>query len=64
MEQLLVKQPVMAEMLGVSVRWLRNSECPTISLPANKVGGRPLVRYDPIQVREWYRNFPSERRVA
>jgi hypothetical protein len=40
--------------LQVSVRYLRESSCPKVLLPGNGERGKPLVRYEPITVREWW----------
>jgi hypothetical protein len=46
-------QPEAAEYLRVSTGYLRRSSCPKRLLPSNRVGGKPLVRYDPREVRAW-----------
>ena len=40
--------------LAVSVRYLRESSCPKVFLPGNGERGKPLVRYEPGDVREWW----------
>lgn len=40
--------------LRVSVSYLRNSECPKVFLPGNGKKGKPMVRYEPAQVRAWW----------
>lgn len=43
-----------AEHLRVSARYLRASSCPKVLLPGNGRTKKPLVRYDPAQVRRWW----------
>jgi hypothetical protein len=43
--------------LKVSVRYLRDSGCPTIALPGNGKRGQPVVRYDPQEVVAWARRW-------
>jgi hypothetical protein len=38
--------------LRVSIRYLRSSNCPRITLPSAG-GSRPLLRYDPDAVKQW-----------
>jgi hypothetical protein len=40
-------------MLGVSVAWLRASECPKVLLPGNGPKGRPVVRYRERDLLAW-----------
>ena len=42
--------------LRVSVAYLRASSCPKVLLPPVR-GRKPLVRYDPVDVREWTGNW-------
>lgn len=42
-----------AARLKVSVSWLRASSCPKRLLPGNGKAGKPIVRYDPVEVEEW-----------
>lgn len=56
-----------AAFLSVTPRYLRDSTCPKILLPGNGPSGRPVVRYDPDEVRAWARtwrtgNAPQRRR--
>ncbi len=44
-----------AAFLSVTPRYLRDSACPKILLPGNGPSGRPLLRYDPDEVRSWAR---------
>lgn len=48
----LLKQREAADLLEVSVSYLRASDCPKVLLPPNR-GKRPLVRYDPAQLQAW-----------
>jgi hypothetical protein len=43
-----------AAYLCVSVRYLRESSCPKVLLPGNGDHGKPLVRYEPAAVRQWW----------
>jgi hypothetical protein len=38
---------------SASERFLRASSCPKKLLPGTGKGGKPLVRYDPAEVRAW-----------
>jgi hypothetical protein len=49
-------QPEAARFLGVSVAYLRRSACPKVLLPPVR-GTKPLVRYDPEDVRIWVRRW-------
>lgn len=44
-----------AEFLAVTPRYLRDCSCPRILLPGNGPSGRPVLRYDPDEVRAWAR---------
>lgn len=48
-----------AAFLSVTPRYLRDSGCPKTLLPGNGPSGRPLVRYDPDEVRSWARAWRS-----
>lgn len=52
-----------AYFLGVSARYLRDSDCPKVLLPGNGKKGQSLVRYDPADVRAWAQRW-NTRRVA
>ena len=39
--------------LGVSARYLRDSDCPKVLLPGTGKKGQPLVRYEPAAVKSW-----------
>ena len=52
-----------AYFLGVSARYLRDSDCPKVLLPGNGAKGQPLVRYDPADVKAWAARW-NTRRVA
>ena len=52
-----------AHYLGVSARYLRDSDCPKVLLPGNGKKGQSLVRYDPADVREWAQRWNTRRRV-
>ncbi len=43
-----------AYFLGVSTRYLRESDCPRTLLPGNGPRGQPMVRYDPQHIRAWH----------
>ena len=51
--KLLWSQREAAYALGVSVRYLRDSNCPKVFLQGNGPKGQPLVKYDPSAVRSW-----------
>ena len=53
MTERFLKQREAAEMLGVSVAWLRASECPKVLLPGNGPKGRPVVRYREKDLLAW-----------
>jgi hypothetical protein len=53
----LIKQKEAALLLGVSVRYLRDSNAPFIDLPGNGPLRKPLRRYDPVALRAWYLSF-------
>lgn len=59
----LLRQREAAVMLGVSVAYLRASNCPKVLLPGNGPKGRQLVRYDQGDLRAWAdaRNTKNER---
>lgn len=42
-----------AAWMKVSVRWLQDSDCPVKRLPSGGRMGKPLIRYDPEEVRAW-----------
>lgn len=42
-----------AAYLGLSTRYLRDSNCPKILLPGNGRRGQHIVRYSPADVRAW-----------
>lgn len=54
MTEALWRQREAAAFLRVSVGYLRRSSCPKILLPSNRSGGKPMLRYDPAEVRVWY----------
>lgn len=53
-----------ARNLKVSTRYLRASSAPKVLLPSTGVGGKPLVRYDPDALREWWTRNSVTRRYA
>lgn len=59
MTETLIKQKAAAALLGVSVAWLRASECPKVLLPGNGPKGRPVVRYRLSDIEAW-----AEQRTA
>jgi hypothetical protein len=50
-------------MLGVSVTYLRASDCPKVLLPGHGPKGRDSVRYDPEDLKAW-RDRWSTRKVG
>ena len=50
-----------AEHLGVSVKAARRMAIPCVTLPSS--GKRPIVRYDPIQVRAWWDSYRTRKLV-
>jgi hypothetical protein len=53
-----------ATYLHVSPRYLRASACPKILLPGTGTKGKPLVRYDPVDVRTWADRRRAKRRFG
>jgi hypothetical protein len=53
-----------AEYLCVSQRYLRASSCPKILLPGTGLHGKPLVRYNPADVRAWAQQRRATRRFG
>jgi hypothetical protein len=49
----LLAQKEAAELLGVSVSYLRESSCPKVLLPGTGPRGKPLVRYLRSDVLSW-----------
>ena len=47
--------------LGVSARYLRESDCPKVLLPGNGKAGQPIVRYDPGDVKAWAARWNTKR---
>ena len=47
--------------LGVSARYLRESDCPKVLLPGNGKAGQPIVRYDPADVKTWVARWNTKR---
>jgi hypothetical protein len=47
--------------LGVSARYLRDSDCPKVLLPGNGKSGQPIVRYDPVHVKAWGARWNTKR---
>lgn len=62
-ERLLLRQREAAQMLGVSVTYLRASDCPKVLLPGQGPKGRDSVRYDPEDLKAW-RDQWSTRKVG
>ncbi len=54
-------QKAAAAAMGVSIRYLRASDCPKVFLPSTRRGGRPLLRYDPEECRAWWRAWSTNR---
>ena len=46
-------QREVANLLRVSVSYIRASSCPKVFLPSLKPGGRALVRYERLAVEQW-----------
>lgn len=53
-----VSQKEAALLLGVSVSYLRASDCPKALLPGR--GKRAIVRYDPAKVRAWAEKWTAK----
>ena len=53
MSEPLWTQKETADFLRVSVRYLRDSNCPKLLLPSATGASKPLLRYDPEKVRAW-----------
>jgi len=53
-----------AAYLHVSRRYLRASACPKILLPGTGTRGKPLIRYDPADVRTWAEQRRATRRFG
>lgn len=53
MTDALMRQKEAANYLGVSVAYLRASECPKVLLPGNGPAGKPLVRYRQSEIERW-----------
>jgi hypothetical protein len=53
-----------AEFLRVSVRYVRDSSIPKLLLPGKGPARRPLVRYDPHAVQEWYNRHSTTESAA
>jgi hypothetical protein len=53
-----------ADYLHVSRRYLRASACPKILLPGTGTRGKPLIRYDPVDVRTWAEQRRATRRFG
>lgn len=49
----LLTQQEAADLLRVSVRYLRASTCPKVLLPSTRPGARKLVRYDRNAIEGW-----------
>lgn len=52
MPEKLMRQKDAAAMLGVSISYLRASDCPKVLLPPSR-GKRPLVRYRESELMAW-----------
>lgn len=53
-----------AAYLSVSVAYIRNSECPKVLLPGNGPKAKPLVRYDPAEVRAFAEARSTKRKAS
>ena len=53
-----------AKAMRVSVRYLRESDCPAVELPSNERGGRAMRRYDPEVCRAWWRKHLNREESA
>lgn len=50
-----------AAYLGVSPRYVRDSDCPRLRLPGNGAARQPLVRFAPPVVRAWAEQWRTDR---
>jgi hypothetical protein len=55
----LLTQPRAAELLKVSVSYLRASDCPKVLLPSNGQKSRPIVRYRRSEVLAWCEHWTT-----
>jgi hypothetical protein len=53
-----------AEAMSLSLRYLRDSDCPKVFLPSTRPGGRPLLRYDPDDCRTWWQAWSTSKGAA
>lgn len=53
MSDRLIPQRMAANVLGVSVSYLRASTCPRILLPSNGRGSKPFLRYRLSELLAW-----------
>lgn len=49
-----------ADFLGVSERYLRDSDCPRLRLPGGGIKGQPLIRFMPEVVRAWVQQWRTD----
>jgi hypothetical protein len=57
-------QKKVAEFLSASKRYVRDSSIPKLLLPGTGPARRPLVRYDPRAVQEWYNLHSADQSAA
>jgi hypothetical protein len=53
-----------AKFLSVSPRYVRDSSMPKLLLPGTGPARRPLVRYDPRAVQDWYNLHSADQSEA
>lgn len=53
MNDRLLRQREAANLLGVSVSYLRASTCPRVLLPSNGRGSKPFLRYRATELLAW-----------
>lgn len=63
-EPRLWSQSEAAKAMSVSVRYLRDSDCPKVFLPSTEPNGRPMLRYDPEQCRTWWLAHSTKEEAA
>jgi hypothetical protein len=60
-EKLWTKREV-AEHLALNIRTVERMAIPRVTLPG--AGARPIVRYDPVQVRAWWDKYRTRKVVS
>lgn len=64
MTEPLMRQKEAAAFLGVSVNWLRASDCPKVLLPGQGVKGHPVIRYNRADLLEWRESWSTKQRAG